>query len=135
MSDWNEIDNPYDDALNNLPEGLRNALPKMDIVYQGKETVIKNFEKIINQLKREANDLKRYFTKELGTRAKIKGKQLIFMNKFPKSLIESTLSEYIKKFIICPNCGKPDTILKGKKKNLELICAACGYTTKLKMKN
>ncbi len=131
MSDWNSIDTPYDEILNDLPEDMRDNFPDVDIIVQSGETIILNFNSIITQIKRESNHLKKFISSELGVKTSIKGTQLVIKSKLDKNRITQTLKIYIDKFIICDNCGKPDTILKGNKKNMKITCAACGYSKNL----
>jgi len=63
---------------------------------------------------------------ELGTSGKIDGNRAIFNGKFEISLIKAIIKNYIDDYVICSECGRPDTRLVKDDRILLLRCDACG---------
>lgn len=63
---------------------------------------------------------------ELGTAGKIDGNRAIFNGKFEQSLINGLIRSYVDDYVICSECGKPDTRLVKDDRILLLRCDACG---------
>lgn len=128
MDDLNDIFAEID----GLPEGFDRgsfSIPPVEVVTQGKNTLIQNYLAIVKQLKRESKHLKKFISSELGILTKVQGKQLWLSGSFTKSKIQQVLIDYIQTYIICPHCKKPDTHLKTSKKKQYLHCTACGKET------
>jgi translation initiation factor 2 subunit 2 len=64
--------------------------------------------------------------KELATSGQREGDRLILNNKIPSSKINLKIEQYIKEFVICKECGKPDTELRKENRLTFLHCLACG---------
>jgi translation initiation factor 2 subunit 2 len=116
-----------DDLIKALPENMRSGIPKLEIEVQGKRTIIKNFISVAKEMQRDPQHISKYLSSSLGVQTKRKNKQLILRGILSKSKLETTLMDYANQFIICPNCGKPDTILDITKNKTVLSCLACGY--------
>jgi len=124
----------YDEMLERLYQRLpkksasdiRFEPPKLEISHIGNQTIIKNFSAVAAALRREPNHLFKFFTREVAAPASISGKQIIFQGHIPAHTLESKLSNYIKEFVICRECKRPDTTLIKKGKLYFLKCEACG---------
>lgn len=68
----------------------------------------------------------KYLTRELGTAGKVEGSRAIFQGKFPKELIKSNIESYVEEYVICSECGRPDTQLEKVERVMVLKCLACG---------
>lgn len=125
-----------DDSLKRLEHKERFTIPKVDVIYEGRTTILRNFEKILSALNREEDHLLKYFLKELGTAGERDGPRAVFQGKIPAHQIQSKLEEYIETFVLCQECRRPDTQLIRKDRLLFLRCDACGavrsVTTKKK---
>jgi translation initiation factor 2 subunit 2 len=68
----------------------------------------------------------KYILGELGTSGKIDGNRAIFNGKFEISLFRMIIKSYVDDYVICSECGKPDTRLVKDDRVLTLRCDACG---------
>ncbi|AEH61660.1 translation initiation factor aIF-2, beta subunit [Methanosalsum zhilinae DSM 4017] len=125
-----EYEKLLDRALENLPDvettDARFIIPEPRIFIEGKTTVLDNFTNIINVLNRDPDHLMKYLTRELGTAGKVEGSRAIFQGKFPKELIKSNIESYVEEYVICSECGRPDTQLEKVERVMVLKCLACG---------
>ena len=113
-----------------LPESVLNKerfeIPKVIGHLQGSKTIISNFQQICSIFRRDPNHLLKYLQRELATPASIDGPRLILGRKLSSSLINSKIERYAKQFVLCPECGKPDTHYIEHNGVRQLKCEACG---------
>ena len=71
----------------------------------------------------------------MATSGSVDGQRLILNRKISSNLINQKIAQYAKDFVICKECGKPDTILKKEDRFLQVKCQACGakYTIRSKI--
>lgn len=115
----------------NLPEVVflkeRFEIPKVLGHVQGNRTVVSNFLQISSALRRESEHLLKYILKELATPGEIKKSgALILGTKVPASRINEKVRQYANKFVLCFECGKPDTLIVKEDGLNYLKCTACG---------
>lgn len=117
-------------ARKNLPESVlkteRFVIPKIRGHIQGNKTVISNFFQISDLLGRDSNQFLKYLLKELATPGETKKQLVILGRKVSASRINEKIQEYANKYVICRECGKPDTKLKKQNRISLLKCNACG---------
>ncbi len=109
-----------------LTSGERFEPPEADIIYSGNKTIIVNFGKIASVVRREKKHIAKYLFKELAAPGDISGNELIILSKLPRSMIRKKLESYMKEYVICPQCGKPDTKIIKEGGMVYLKCEACG---------
>jgi translation initiation factor 2 subunit 2 len=107
-------------------------LPTAEIFYEGNTSVIKNFDKISDAINREADEILKYLLGGLGTAGERSGSRVIFQGKIRAESIQSKLKDYIDTYVICSECGKPDTHLVKRVRNIMVRCDACGAIRPLK---
>jgi translation initiation factor 2 subunit 2 len=119
-----------DKARKELPETTiekeRFTIPKVIGHIEGNKTVISNFLKIAKTLGRKPEHILKFILKELATPGEIKGSFLIFGTKLPASKINDKMQLYAEKFVICKECGKPETKLTKEGSIYFIKCHACG---------
>ncbi len=119
-----------DRALTQIPEikgsGERFVVPEPKLLIEGKTTVLENFGSIASKLNREPEHLFKYLLRELGTAAKLEGSRAIFQGRFTTEVISTAIDTYTKEYVICSECGRPDTHLIKSDRILMLRCDACG---------
>lgn len=124
-------DDNYLDLLKKAKQGIpthggeRFEIPKANVV-AGKQTVIKNFSDITKTLRRDGKHIAKFLFKELAVPGTIRGNELYLQSRISESLIDQRISEYVKEFVICNECGKPDTGLQRIERIDILKCEACG---------
>ncbi|MAF51077.1 MAG: translation initiation factor IF-2 subunit beta [Nanoarchaeota archaeon] len=133
--DYEEL---LDKGLKELPEdaskGERFEIPKVKGHIEGNKTIIVNFVQIANDLRREVEHLLKFLLRELAAPGNLDDKRLILGRKISAGQINEKIELYAKTFVLCKECGKPDTqIVKEGKINM-LRCTACGARHNIKTK-
>jgi len=127
-----------DKAYKELPEvkieDSRFEIPKVQGHIQGSKTIITNFVKIAQVFRREIAHLQKYLLRELASPGNLDGPRLILNRKISSSLINQKVEQYAKDFVICKECGKPDTTLKKEDRFTYVKCQACGAKHYIKSK-
>lgn len=101
-------------------------VPKVMGHLQGNKTVISNFFQIADGLQREPQHLLKFILKELATPGEIQKHLLVLGRKISASRINEKIEQYAHEFVICKECGKPDTKLLKEGDYTFLRCMACG---------
>jgi translation initiation factor 2 subunit 2 len=112
-----------------VSEKGRFQIPEAEINVIGNRTTIKNFKIISNALNREPEHLMKYLLRELGVSGNMDGNQAIFQGKFLKATVDDRIKRYAEEFVLCRECGGPDTKLVKKDRMHILRCEACGART------
>jgi len=126
-------------ARERLPQSVfekeRFEIPKVRGHLEGNKTVITNFLQIASTLRRQADHLLKYVLKELATPGEIyKSGSLVLGAKIAASRINDKIKQYAHEFVLCPDCGKPDTEIKKEGDFSFLKCSACGSKHPVKSK-
>jgi translation initiation factor 2 subunit 2 len=130
----------YEHMLNEAYEKLpkqktcegRFEIPIVETMLQGNQTIVKNFQTIAQALRREPKHLLKFLTKELATPASIDGGRAMFQTKISQKMIQTKLESYVKEYIICRECKRPDTKLEREGRIEFLKCEACGARSSVK---
>lgn len=127
-----------DRAKSNLPANVaeheRFQLPDIDILYEGKATVFRNFKDITEVLRRDDKDVVQYLLRELGTAGSQEGRRLLFQGRVVRGQIEEKLGSYVATYVMCSECNRPDTKLGREGRTLILKCEACGAHRPIRVK-
>ncbi len=117
-------------AIAQLPKKIerkeRFEMPKVVIEYSGNKTLLRNFKEILSILRREPRHLSKYLFKELAAPGTIQNDILIFQSKISKEILQKKIENYVKEFVFCKICGKPDTQLIKEDRLTFMRCEACG---------
>ena len=120
-------------AVTELPQSIvekqRFEVPKVKGHIQGNTTVITNFKQIAKTFNRDISHFLKFILKELATPGKFDGELLILGRKVSANLINEKVHKYANLFVLCPICGKPDTVIETEKGASLLKCTACGSKT------
>jgi translation initiation factor 2 subunit 2 len=123
----------------NLPQSetgdSRFSVPKIKGHLQGNKTVVSNFTQIATTLRRPIELLAKYVEKFLATKSVIEGSFIIFNTKLSSEKINERIQMFTDEFVICKECGKPDTQISKDSGIYVLKCSACGakYSVKTKL--
>ncbi|MCD6279863.1 translation initiation factor IF-2 subunit beta [Candidatus Micrarchaeota archaeon] len=126
------LDKLYKELPKKEISGERFQVPELRISQEGNKTIIHNFDVVLNKLRRDPQLLSKFLSKELAVPTTIDGPRLILHAKILRRLIEDKLNKFVKKYVICSVCGKPDTVIKEFHGVKMLICEACGARTPIK---
>ncbi len=104
----------------------RFEIPKVEGHFEGKKTIITNFFQIASHIRRNPEHFQKFILKELATSGQKEGDRLVLNNKIPSEKLNQKIEQYIKEFVICRECGKPDTELTKEDRLTFIRCLACG---------
>jgi translation initiation factor 2 subunit 2 len=93
---------------------------------EGARTTIKNFSQIAKALNRNEEHLYKYLVKSLGTAGFIDNGRLILQGKFTKDEVQKEINDYVRIYVLCKECGAPDTEFIKEERVLMVRCLACG---------
>lgn len=106
--------------------GERFEIPKAEGHFEGKKTVITNFAQIASVFRRPPEHLQKFLLKELAAAGQKEGDRLVLNIIVPSSKINQKIEDYAKEFVICSQCGKPDTQIFKEDRITFIKCQACG---------
>lgn len=113
-----------------VPDSIKRSerfeIPKIKGHFQGNRTVTTNFFEIAQTLRREPEQMMKFLSKALAAQMEISGSQVIFGRKIKSQLINEKIEQYAKTYVLCRECGKPDTQLEREDRLLFIRCQACG---------
>ena len=125
-------------AREQLPESVfekeRFEIPKVRGHIEGNKTIISNFHKIAEVLGRPVDHLLKYILRELATPGQLKKNNLVIGTKVSASRINEKMRQYANEFVLCSDCGKPDTKIIKEGEFSFLRCLACGSKKIVKSK-
>ena len=126
-------------AREKLPKSVfekeRFEIPKILGHIQGNRTVLSNFLQIADVLRRKPEHLLKYILKELATPGEVKKSgSVIVGTKVGASKINGKIRQYANEFVLCQECGKPDTKIEKDGNFSFLKCQACGARHPIKSK-
>lgn len=117
-------------ARENLPDDIsrksRFELPEVDVLYEGKTTVWRNFGDVADTIRRDHMAFFQYMQRELGTGGVMDGRRVMFKGRVVKKNIEDKLDSFMDAFVYCQECHSPDTRLVREGRTTVLRCDACG---------
>lgn len=93
---------------------------------EGTKTVLTNLQQIASYIRRDINHFLKYLLRELATSGSIKGNIVVLQTKIASQKINDKIKSYVDEFVICKECGKPDTELIKQDKFMFVHCLACG---------
>jgi translation initiation factor 2 subunit 2 len=133
MSDYEEL---LDRAIEQIPpqarETKRFSVPKAYAIIQGNRTIIQNFGEVTDAMNRDPQHVLKFLLRELGTAGNLEGNRAIMQGKFTHYLINERMDDYVKRFIMCHECNRPDTKIIREDRIFILKCEACGAKAPLK---
>ncbi len=110
------------------------SVPELDIMYEGRMTVWKNFQEIVDSVRREAIHIQGHILRSLGSAGSQDGRRLILKSVISEDKLKEKVDEYVSTFVICGECGKPDTHLVKEGRINVIECMACGAKRPVKVK-
>ncbi|MEM1657719.1 MAG: translation initiation factor IF-2 subunit beta [Candidatus Jordarchaeales archaeon] len=109
-----------------VSERPRFEVPRAVITIDGKITTLRNFKEICERLNRDPQHLLRFLARELATAGNIEGTKAVFQGVFNEAAFNKIIERYVQGYVICRECGRPDTRLEKEKRIYYLVCEACG---------
>ncbi len=131
-------ENLLEDAYENIKpishSGERFEIPKIEGHLEGNKTILTNIPQIVSYIRRNQDHFVKFLLKELATAGSVKNNILILQRKINSQKINEKIQDYVKEFVLCKECQKPDTELTKDKGYLFMHCLACGAKHPLRAK-
>jgi translation initiation factor 5 len=114
----------------------RYKMPRLVAKVEGKgngiKTVIVNMTEIAKALSRPPTYPTKYFGCELGSQTQFDPKKdrYIVNGQHDANKLQDILDGFIKRYVLCPNCDNPETVLTAlqKRQIITTKCKACGHS-------
>lgn len=123
-------------ARENLPESSKNRerfeIPKVLGHVEGNKTIITNFNQICQSLERNPKNVLKFVLKELATPGTTESNRVIFGRKLSSDMINEKIKKFADAYVICPECGKPETKIVKEGNSFHMRCQACGAKSPVK---
>ena len=110
----------------------RYQVPAIEAKYLGPRTELLNLPRIAAALKRHPLQLLQYFKYELNVGTNAKNSRYILNGHFSLGELTACIETFTVRFVKCFTCGLPETKFIMSKRNLFLMCAACGNRTEVR---
>jgi translation initiation factor 2 subunit 2 len=109
-----------------MNDDARFVPPEPDVLYEGKRTILRNFSDMADALRREPDHFSKYLVQELGTAGNTEGRRLVLQGRVPEKKVAARVQAYLKAFVLCEECHRPDTNFQRQGRTLVLQCEGCG---------
>ena len=106
--------------------------PSFSSHQQGNQTIITNINEVTAKIRRKPQHLLKYISKELATAGNYDGKRITLQGRFSPQQLNSRLDHYIKEYVICNECSKPDTDIINFEGAPYKRCQVCGAKAPVK---
>ena len=127
MTDYEKLlDETYKKVKQVDSSSKRFEIPKIEGSFEGKKTILTNFFQIASHLRREPEHFQKFMLKELAASGQKEGDRLILNIIVPSEKINQKIEQYIKEFVLCKECSKPDTEILKEDRLTYIHCLACG---------
>ena len=100
--------------------------PKIKGHFEGKKTILTNFFQIASHLRRNPEHFQKFILKELAASGQKEGDRLVLNTIVPSEKINLKVEQFVKQFVLCKECGKPDTEILKEDRLTYIHCLACG---------
>ncbi|MGB9675280.1 MAG: translation initiation factor IF-2 subunit beta [Candidatus Nanoarchaeia archaeon] len=107
-------------------EVIRLEIPEIKSSISGNRTIVYNLESIAKAVRRDVSHIFKFLLRELATTGAYKSGETVFVGKFKSDFLAEKIKKYVNEFVLCKQCGKPDTHLEKVAAATLLICEACG---------
>ncbi|WP_121821468.1 translation initiation factor IF-2 subunit beta [Halostella salina] len=126
-----DYDEQLDRAIEATPEieGTtdRFDVPDPDVRQEGNVTVYENFQDTVDRLDRDDEHVMKSLQNELGTSGHIdESGRARLTGEFSQQRIDEAIEAYTEEFVLCDECGLPDTRIEREQGVPVLRCEACG---------
>jgi len=124
----------YDDALDRAMDSApdiqadaeRLTVPDAEAQRDGAFTRLTNLEGIADTVSRDPEHLHRFIQRELGTNGQYEEGVGRYNGNFSGRDFDTVLGKYVDAYVLCGECGLPDTRLGSEDRTEMLRCDACG---------
>jgi len=130
-----------DDKYIEMLEKIKNLIPQESeqeerfnpveprVSFEKRRSIIGNFREVAQSLQREPKFMASFFGKEIAAPAIYNDPRLIIQTKVNPRSLKEVWRKFLRKYVICPACGGPDSKLTKMKRILTIKCEVCGVNT------
>ena len=117
-------------------ELYRYKVNKLNTNYKGNTTNIINIDELCKTINRDIEQLIKYLSNNISCQVKYDkdNKCLILKGNYTNDVLTKYFMDYVKVYVLCPNCDLPETTLFYDK-NLKHKCKSCGINSVVKPKS
>ncbi|WP_276272295.1 translation initiation factor IF-2 subunit beta [Haloarcula litorea] len=124
-------DDMLDRAIDETPEftgsSERFEVPDVEVRQEGNTSVVENFQSLCDRLDRDPDHVLQFLQTEMGTSAHIdESGRARLTGSFGADRLDEAIDDYVEEFVVCSECGLPDTRLEREGDAVLLRCEACG---------
>ena len=127
------LDRARDKITDNISGKSRWRLPEPQILIEGSNTILRNFNEVVSMMDRDENHVYQYILNDLGTSGSRDGPRARFKGRIPPKRIKRTIVNYVNTYIMCSQCSSRDTMFIKEDRTTLLKCQACGATRPIKL--
>ncbi len=120
------LDKAYEKLPKTKQSEERFEIPNIESEFEGNHTIIRNFVQVAITLRRDPKHMLKFFTRELAAPGSIKQQMAMIQTKVMRKKIQQKLETYVKEYVLCKECNRPDTKLTKENRITVLICESCG---------
>ena len=117
-------------GLSKIPEKASKSskyeTPQTESSVIGSKTVVYNFKDVAAKVNRDPNHLLKFIVRELATSGTLEDSRASLQGKFSKEILDDLVVRYIKAYVLCSSCNKPDTKLVREVRLTFIACEVCG---------
>ena len=117
-------------AYNSIPQKAlqheRFEVPRVESFIQGTKTIVKGFNVLLKDMRRDPKHFLKWLTKETAAPITETNGQLTIGGKIGAIQLNKLIESYFNQFVLCPECKKPDTNVVTESGTKMLKCEACG---------
>jgi translation initiation factor 2 subunit 2 len=126
-----DYDEMLDRAIEETPDieggSDRFDVPDPDVRQEGNVSVYENFQATVRRLSREEDHVMKFLQNEIGTSGHIdESGRARLTGEFSERRIKNAIEAYTEEFVLCSECGLPDTHIVREQGAVLLQCEACG---------
>jgi translation initiation factor 2 subunit 2 len=126
-----DYDDMLDRAIEETPDidggSERFDVPDPEVRQEGSVSVYENFQSTVDRLGREEDHVVKFLQNEVGTSGHIdESGRARLTGEFSERRIQNALDAYVEEFVLCSECGLPDTHIVREQGAVLLQCDACG---------
>ena len=134
MEDYEKLLNEAYKKIKPIESKDRFEIPKIEGHFEGKKTILTNFFQIASHIRRNPEHFQKFMIKELAASGQKEGDRLVLNTNVPSAKINQKAEQYVKEFVLCRECGKPDTELIKEDRFSFIHCLACGAKHSIRSK-
>lgn len=124
----------YENLLNKAYEKVKSVdtkserfeIPKIKGHFEGKKTILTNFYQIADYIRRNPEHFQKFILREVAASGTQDKDRLILNKRVPSVKINEKIEQYLKEFVLCKECKKPDTEIIKQDRLTFVHCLACG---------